>query len=149
MRGPFEVLTGCGGWSATPDNYSSLRSLQLAADRSGRVLYGYGQTIHALINLRFQVAEPDLLELEYLESPPYQRFSGFRPEDANRRKALRFKLVEGAFTFVEDITGQGRRFLWRLELDGSPYPEGMSFPFGVPTTFYGHCERLTEGESPK
>ena len=32
------------------------------------------------------------LELEYLESPGYQRFAGFRPDDGTRRKSLRAEL---------------------------------------------------------
>jgi hypothetical protein len=140
----FEILTGRGGWAATPDNYSSLRSLRFAPDGSGRVLYGYGQTIYADIAWRFEVIEPDRLKLEYLESSCFQRFPGFRLDEANRRKVVGIRLIEGEFAFVENVTGQSRRFRWRLDLSASPYPDGMSFPYSVPTTFYGHVERRSE-----
>ncbi len=117
----FAVLTGCGGWPATPDNYSSLRSVRFSKDGTGQVVYGYGQTIYAIIAFRFTVTEPDRLELEYLESPAYQRFAGFRPDDGNRRKSLRAKLTAGAFGFTEDVTGQSSGFRWRLDLSGPPY----------------------------
>ena len=38
---------GRGVWSATPWNYSSLRSLWLTDGGSGELIYGYGQTIYA------------------------------------------------------------------------------------------------------
>jgi hypothetical protein len=138
----FEVLTGCGAWAATPGVYSSLRSLRFAPDGTGRVLYGYGQTIYALIECRFAVTEPDQVEWVYLESPPYQSFKGFRPDDGNGRKALRAVLTAGEFTFSQPMTSGSSVFRWRLDLDGSPYPEGLSFPHSVPTTFYGHGQAI-------
>jgi hypothetical protein len=140
----FEILTVCGGWSATPDNYSSLRSVQFAPDGSGRVLYAYGQTIYADIACRFQLVEPDRLELEYLKSRSFQRSPGFRLDKANRRKVVRITLTEGDFAFVEDVIGQSHRFRWRLELSANPYPERLSFPYSVPTTFYGYVKRRSK-----
>ena len=123
----FEVLTGCGTWPASPDNYSSLRSLRFDPGGAGQALYGYGQTIYAVIAFRFAVAEPDRLDLEYLKSPAYQRFAGF-PDDGNRCKSLRTELVPGTFGFTEHVTGRSSGFQWRLDLSGSPYPDGLVFP---------------------
>ena len=138
----FEILTGCGAWAATPGDYSSMRALRFAPDGTGQVLYGYGQTIYAVIACRFAVIEPDRVEWEYLESPPYQWFKGFRPDDGNRRKALRAVLTAGEFTFFDGLTSHSSLFRWRLDLGGSPYPEGLSFPYSVPTTFYGHGQAI-------
>jgi hypothetical protein len=143
----FEVLTGCGGWTATPGDYKSMRSLRFAPDGTGQVLYGYGQTICAVIACRFAVIEPDWLEWVYLESPPYQWFKGFRPEDGNGRKALRAVLTAGEFTFSEAWVSHSSLFRWRLDLGGSPYPEGLSFPYSVPTTFYGHGRAIPRVEA--
>jgi hypothetical protein len=140
----FDILTGCGGWSATPGNYSSLRSVQFAPDGSGQVVYGYGQTIYAVVAFRFRVVKPDRLEFEYLESPGVQRFQGFRPDDTNHRKIVRLTLTKEENEFDEDVTGQRHRFRWRLDLSASPYPEGLNFPYSVPTTFYGYAERSEE-----
>jgi hypothetical protein len=145
----FEILTSGGSWSATPDNYSSMRYLQFSPDGTGRAVYGYGQTIHAMILFRFGVAEPDRLELEYLESPGFQRFKGFHPDDTNGRKRLAVTLTEGERVFVEGVTGFERRFRWMLDLDAHPYPEGLTFPFSVPTTFYGHVQRAPGDGTPR
>ena len=147
----IEVLTGCRAWPATPGDYSSLRSLRFVPDGTGQVLYGYGQTIYAKIACRFAVTEPDQVEWVYLVSPPHQLFKGFRPDDGNRRKALRAVLTAGEFTFSESMTSHSSLFRWRLDLSGSPYPEGLSFPYSVPTTFYGHGQvipRVTADAEP-
>jgi len=138
----FEILTGCGAWAATPGNYNSIRALRFAPDGNGEVLYGYGQTIYAKIACRFAVTEPDQVEWVYLDSPAHQWFKGFRPDEGNRRKALRAVLTAGEFTFSEAWTDHSSLFRWRLDLDGSPYPEGLSFPYSVPTTFYGHGQAI-------
>jgi hypothetical protein len=104
-------------------------------------LYGYGQTIYAFITFRFQLVEPDRVEFEYLESPSFQRFPGFRPDDTNRRKVVRLTLTEEESEFEEDVTGQSHQFRWRLEFSASPYPEGLTFPYSIPTTFYGYAEQ--------
>ncbi len=138
----FEVLTSGGPWWATPGKYSSLRTLKLASDGTGGVLYGYGQTICAKIACRFTASEPDQVELEYLESPPYQLFRGFRPHDGNHRKTLRATLTSGRFVFTEAMTDHSRQFRWQLDLNDSPYPEGLIFPYSMPTIFFGHGERI-------
>ena len=53
----IDILTASHAWSATPENYSSLRSVMLGRDGTGTVLYGYGQTIYAKIDCRFEVPE--------------------------------------------------------------------------------------------
>ena len=66
-----EVIRGGRGvWSATPWNYSSARFMMLQADGTGRLIYGYGQTIYAIILCRWEAPSPGLLQLTYLESPP-------------------------------------------------------------------------------
>src|SRR5262249_13344436 len=125
----------------------SMRALQFAPDGTGQVLYGYGQTIYAKIACRFAVTEPDQVEWEYLESPPCQWFKGFRPDDGNRRKALRVALTAGEFSFFDGMTSHSSLFRWRLDLSGSPYPEGLSFPYSVPTTFYGHGQAIPRAKA--
>lgn len=138
----FEVLTSGGPWWATPGNYASLRTLKFISDGTGQVLYGYGQTIFAKIAFRFTASDTDQIVIEYLESPPHQRFSGFRPDWANHRKTLRATLTSGQFTFTEAMTNHSRQFRWQLELSDSPYPDGLTFPSSIPTNFFGHGKRI-------
>ncbi len=142
----FEVLTSGGPWWATPDNYASLRTLRFALDGTGQVLYGYGQTIYAKVACRHAISDPDVLEVEYQESPAHQLFQGFQPSDTNRRRVLRAELTAGEFVFTEAMTNHSRRFRWRLDLSGSPYPHGLAFPYSVPTTFFGHGERISRAK---
>ncbi len=137
------VLTG-SSWTATPEDYSSMRSLEFSEDGSGTLTYGYGQTIYAIIKCRWRVARACVLELEYLESPRYQRFQGFVPDESNRHRELGYRLIEGEVEGVEIIVARPFRYLWTLELSGSPYPEGLAFPYGVPTVYHGHHRQAAE-----
>ena len=71
------ILTSSHSWSATPWDYSSMVYLQFYGDSTGIAIYGYGQTIHAKLHLRFEVIEHDRpkLKLTYLESPALLRFT--------------------------------------------------------------------------
>lgn len=126
------------GWKATPSNYSSLRVLRFLEDGSGTLTYGYGQTIYAIIKCLWAAPRAGILDLTYLESPPYQFFRGFVPDDRNRRKELGYTLTEGEVEGIESIVARPFKFLWTLELSASPYPEGLQFPYSVPQVFYGH-----------
>lgn len=137
------VLTA-SAWRATPSDYSSMRVLRFHEDGSGTLTYGYGQTIYAIIECRWAVPRPGVLHLTFSESPPYQRFRGFVPDESNREKALGFTLTEGDVEGIEGIVARPFRFLWALELSASPYPEGLSFPYGVPQVFYGHYREPQE-----
>jgi hypothetical protein len=131
------VLTA-SGWKATPSAYSSLRVLRFHEDGSGTLTYGYGQTIYAIIKCRWAVARPGILHLSYSESPPYQRFQGFLPDDNNREKELDFTLTEGDVEGIESVIARPFKYRWTLELSASPYPEGLRFPYSIPRVFYGH-----------
>jgi hypothetical protein len=65
------ILSASGSWRATPWNDSSLRYLCFLEDGAGEVIYGYGQTIYAVIKCHWAVTRPGMLHLSYLESPPY------------------------------------------------------------------------------
>jgi hypothetical protein len=132
------LIGGRGYWSATPGNYSSLRFLRFAEDGTGDATYGYGQTIYALIKCQWELPAPGRLRLTYLDSPPYQLFKGFTPDDSNRIKELASVLTEGEVSGVESIVVQPYRFLWTLELSDSPWPAGLALPHTIPRVFYGH-----------
>jgi hypothetical protein len=146
------VLTE-SAWTATPSNYSSMRVLRFTSDGSGILTYGYGQTIYAIIKCRWTLPEAGVLDLEYLESPPYQRFQGFTPDQSNRARRLTYELIERVFEGVESIVARPFKYAWTLEFSASPYPEGLRFPYGVPQVFYGHSiqnsgKRLLRGDPP-
>jgi hypothetical protein len=141
------VLTSSHVWRATPWDYSSLRSVRLRPDGSGELLYGYGQTIYALIQCRWELPTPGVLRLTYLESPPRQRFKGFTPGDGNSVKELEYTLSSGEFTGVESIVGFPFHFRYKLELSRPPWPDGLQLPYEVPTAFYGHPQQPEKTES--
>jgi hypothetical protein len=142
VEAEIDILTGAHAWSATPDNYSSLRSVVLRRDGTGAVLYGYGQTIYAKIDCRFEVPQEGRIRFEYLPTSQPQRRPPFQPTEANQRKDLGFTLTEGEKVFREDVTGFVSRFSWTLEFTEPPYPDGLSFPYSVPRVFYGYRERI-------
>jgi len=131
---------GRGVWGAAPENYSSLRSLWLTDDGSGELIYGYGQTIYARINCRWEVVSAGRIRLTYLESPPFQRFRGYTPPDDQRVRELDYALTAGEVSGVESIVGRPYRFGWVLELSEPPWPPELSLPYEVPRVFYGHRE---------
>jgi hypothetical protein len=138
----IDILTGTHSWSATPDNYSSLRSVMFGRDGTGTVLYGYGQTIYAKIDCRFEVPEPGRIRFEYLPTPQPQRRPPFEPTEVNRFKEVSFTLAPGEEVFREHVTGFVFRLSWTLEFTEPPYPDGLSFPYSVPKVFYGYRERI-------
>jgi hypothetical protein len=138
---------GRGVWSATPWNYSSLRSLWLSEGGSGELIYGYGQTIYARLHCRWEVVSPGRLRLTYLESPPYQRFRGYTPRDETRVRELNFVLTAGEVSGVESIVGQPYRFRWTLELAEPPWPPDLQLPYEVPRVFFGHREEVSKAEA--
>jgi hypothetical protein len=142
------VLTASHAWSATPDNYSSLRSLMLKGDGTGTVIYAYGQTIYANIDCRFEVPKEGRIRFEYLDTPQPQRRPPFVPGPDDRFKEVGFTLTEGEKVFREDVTGFVFRFLWTLEFTVPPYPDGLIFPYSVPKVFYGHRERIGDRYTP-
>ena len=148
VEAEIEILTGSPAWSATPDNYSSLRSVMLGRDGKGSVIYGYGQTIYATIDCRFEVPEPGRIRFEYLPTPQPQRRPPFEPTDGDRRKEIGFTLAPVEEVFREDVTGFVFRFSWRLEFSEPPYPDGLSFPYSVPKVFYGYRERIGDRFTP-
>jgi hypothetical protein len=138
----IEVLTGSPSWSATPDNYSSLRYVSFERDGTGMLVYGYGQTIYARIDCRFEFPEAGRIRFEYLGTPQPQRRPPFQPTEANRFKDVGFSLAEGEKVFREDVTGFIFRFSWTLEFTAPPYPDGLSLPYQVPTVFHGYREKI-------
>ena len=143
------LIGGRGAWSATPWNYSSLRVLEFREDGSGRLTYGYGQTIYAIIQCRWEVPSPGLLRLTYLESPAYQRFQGFVPDPDQSVRDLGYSLMKGEVSGVESIVGFPYRFLWTLELSEPPWPSSLKLPQEVPRVFHGHrqSDKQVAGQS--
>jgi hypothetical protein len=139
-RSDIAVLTA-SGWKATPSDYSSLRVLHFEEDGSGTLTYGYGQTVYAIIKCRWSIPHAGVLTLTYLESPPYQHFKGFSPDDGDRAKELDYTLTEGEVEGIESVVARTFTYLWTLELSGSPYPEGLQYPHDVPRVFYGHYRK--------
>lgn len=137
----LDTLIRSQSWSATPDNYSSMRYLQFSQDNSGIAIYGYGQTIYAKINFSFSISG-EQLTLHYEQSDPFQRFPGFTPGDSNARKLLSFSLDQSEFVFGEDVTEARFKFSVKLILSDSPFPAGLEFPYSVPTEYYGFRERV-------
>ena len=137
-----DMLTSSQSWSATPDNYSSMRYLQFQPDGSGIALYGYGQTIYAKINFEYRIDNGDQLTLDYQQSDPFQRFAGFTPDGPNASKLLGYTLDQSEFMFGEDVTAAKFKFSAKLVLSDSPYPAGLEFPYSIPTEFYGFRERI-------
>ena len=52
-----QVLTSTRAWCATPTDYNSLISVRFRADGSGDMVFGYGQTIYAEIQIHFEIIE--------------------------------------------------------------------------------------------
>ena len=148
IEAEIDVLTGSHAWSATPDNDSSLRSVMLGRDGTGTVLDGYGQTIYAGIDVRFEVTAPGVLRFDDLETPRMQRRPPFVPTESTGSKAVVFSLTEGGRVFREDVTGFVFRFSWTLEFAEPPYPDGLTFPCTVPTVFYGYREKIGDRFTP-
>lgn len=138
---------GRGVWTATPWNYSSTRFLWLHEGGAGDLIYGYGQTIYAYIKCRWEVVSPGRLRLTYLDSPPYQLFRGYTPQDGNRVREFDYKLVAGEVTGVENIVGRPFRFGWTLELSETPWPLDLKLPHEVPRVFFGHREEVSTAEA--
>ncbi len=137
------VLAGDPGvWSATPWDYSSLRSLWLSKDGSGELIYGYGQTIYARINCQWKVVSPGRLRLTYSDSPPRGHFEGYNPPDDKRVREIDFVLTQGEVSGVESVVAQPYRFGWSLELSEPPWPSELQLPYEVPRVFYGHREQV-------
>jgi hypothetical protein len=148
IEAEIEILTGTHAWSATPDNYSSLRSVTLGRDGAGTVLYGYGQTIYAKIDCRFEVPEAGRIRFEYLATPQLQGRPPFEPTEANRIREIDSTLGEGERFFREDVTGFLWRCSWTLEFAEPPYPDGLTFPYSVPKVFYGYREKIGDRFTP-
>jgi hypothetical protein len=137
-RNDFEVLTGTHAWSATPHNYSSMRFLTFRPDGRGEALYGYGQTIYAKVGFEFELPGGSALRLKYLSSVAFAAFRGFEPSPDTAEKVIPYTLTRGEFRGVESVVGWPFVCEWLLALAESPWPAGMSFPYDVPTSFYGY-----------
>jgi hypothetical protein len=134
----FEILTqNRGVWSATPWDYSSLRGVRFRPDKNAELIYGYGQTIYALIKARFEIKADSKLRLVYLESPPFGFFKGFIPNENDAVKEVGCLITGGNYEFVESIIGKPCRFEWKLTINESIFPATLQFPYEVPLEFYG------------
>jgi hypothetical protein len=138
MRQDLQLLTSSYSWRATPWDYSSLRFLRFQPDATAELVYGYGQTIYAIILCQFAVSTIGVLRLTYLESPAKQYFTGYTPQVGHDVKELRFTLTPGTVTGVESIVAHTYIFQWTLTFDQSPYPDDLVLPYDVPLVYYGH-----------
>jgi len=132
-----QVLAGSRAWRATPDNYSSLRFFQFAADGSGELTYAYGQTIYAVAQCRWELPVAGQLRLTYSGVPRGVLARTFALSDGNRVKELAYTLTAGRVAGVEDIVPNPYEFSWTLALSDSPWPAGLDLPHEVPRVFYG------------
>ena len=137
-REHLEILIGSRSWSATPDDYSSLRFLTFGQQGRGEALYGYGQTIYAKVGFEFELLDGPVLRLRYLSSPSFARFQGFEPSPGTAEKLIAYTLVQGEYRGVESVVAWPFVCGWLLTLADSPWPAGMTFPYEVPTAFYGY-----------
>jgi hypothetical protein len=112
-------------------------------DQRAELMYGYGQTIYAHLKCRFSVVTDTHLRFIFLPSPARQRFQGFTPEDGKDEHNVEYSLTQGRVTGVESVVAHSYTFHWMLELNRSPYPDGLDLPYAVPLTFYGHEEPRT------
>ena len=141
MDGDARLLIGDRGiWSATPWNYSSLRCLEFREDGSGKLIYGYGQTIYAVIQCRWEIPSPGSLSLTYLDSRAYQFFKVFTPGPQQNVRELGYRLLEGGVAGIEDVVARPFRFRLTLELSEPPWPSSLKLPYEVPRIYYGHCQ---------
>lgn len=57
--------------------------------------------------------------------------------DDNPVKELGFSLTESEWSFLENLVPIERKFSFKLELSDSPWPDGLTFPYGIPLEYYG------------
>lgn len=142
----FEILTSLRGvWGATPWDYSSSRWLRFKAQENSDCCYGYGQTIYAVVNFQFKLEPNGIMKIEYLESPSIgSRFEGFQPTSINSKKDIQYNLKKEDFEGWTNITGRKFKYHWILELDKSPFPDDLKFPYDTPLIYYGHrdCQEI-------
>ena len=121
----LEILSGSDAWSATPDDYSSMRYLQFHKNMEGEAIYAYGQTIYAKDKFKYGVFE-DNLALLFKESE----------EEIN----IKYELVPCNYEVVESVTGIKSAYSWLLRLSKFPFVSGKSYPHGQPLDYYGYRE---------
>jgi len=132
-----QILGSSPTWRATPGQYASLRSLRLRGDGTGDLIYGYGQTIYAVIQCRWEIPSAGRLRLTYLESPAFQLFRGYSPRAETRDRELTYTLTEGRVAGVEDTVPNAYEFNRTLELSEPPWPLELDLPYEPPQVFYG------------
>ena len=136
---------GRGGWFATPWDYSSMPHLWLAADGSGELFYGYGQTFYAVINCRWEVEGPQMHLAIVPGIADKAGVSRIRtPTEDKQCRVLDFTLTAGEVSGVESISGWPYRFRWMLEMSEPPWPPELRLPYKVPRVFYGHPEPMSK-----
>lgn len=136
----FEILTSSKTWSATPWDYSSSRLLRFSDGENSVCVYGYGQTLYAVINFSFELFEENKLKITYLDSPAVGFFKGFIPNKNTEIKEIKYELTKKAFEGKKNITGRPFKYHWFLQLDNSPFPNELKFPYEIPLEFYGHFD---------
>ncbi len=91
----WQVLVSAGNWKTTPDDYSSIRFLQLNADGTGELVYAYGQTIYAVVPCLWEIPAAGRLRLTYSVPTRGRLAAGFVLGDTNRVKEVSYHLSEG------------------------------------------------------
>ena len=138
-------------WVAKPWNYNACYQINFKGDGSGHLVLGYGQSIYAMVEHRFEVLLPNLVRLMYLgfssaiPERPYDKRLLERPfakvfeAEFNKWTELRFELFESDFCSNQEMRGPpfNYHFRWLLALDRQPYPEGVESPHGPLREFYG------------
>ena len=110
------------------------------------MVFGYGQTIHAEIQIHFEITEQGRMTITYLPSGGSRYVPSFRPKSGRNSKTISYSLKQG------EVTGQAANsgpftFHWTLTFSDSPFPEGLKLPdisyfrhsvFSPPREYYGH-----------
>jgi len=122
--------------------------MRLNADGSGELIYGYGQTIYAVIPCAWEVPAAGRLRLTYSAPRGGRLAAGFTLADGNRVKELGFTLTEGRVAGVEDIVPTPYEYDRTLDLSAPPWPDGLALPYEVPRVFYGQvaAAKLSDAE---
>jgi hypothetical protein len=145
----FDLLTTTRSWVSIPWNYNSCIALRFRADGSGDMVFGYGQTIFAMINFTFSMNTLNELTLIYQYSPGDRFVKSFTPNESQKSNTVHYSLKEGEVTGVAANSGPFK-YYWTLSLDKSPFPDELALPdmrsigeVRPPREYYGHNENET------
>jgi hypothetical protein len=150
----IETLTGSRGWGANPHDYNRLNILTFGSDGCGRLVLGHGQTVLAEVNYRFEVPQPGVLRLAFIDATASEDFLEHgrlgrllvEAERGNPRE-LKYVLSSGDFRGDMNMGSEHGPFSYHfraaITFSGPPYSESTVLGFGhrcgvVDYTYHGH-----------